>query len=128
MTIWREVERYKRDSATARGLAKLLLKTAVLTDWEEPFLEKMAIHEGELSTRQAEKLLEIRDDNLWVGEIRGFSVRLLLKECFEARFDLQTEADIKFVETLKERDQSTARYREACHLLNCARDLHVIDD
>lgn len=125
MTNWREIEKYKHDPG---DLAKLLLKTAVLTDWEEPFLEKMAVHQGELSTRQAEKLLEIRDDNLWVGEIRGFSVRLLLKACWEGRHDLHTTQDFDFIEKLKARGEDRARYREARHLLDCARDLHVIDD
>lgn len=128
MTSWKEIERIKRDPAGARALAKSLLAAAQLTSWEEPFLEGIEVHQQKLSMRQAEKLIEIRDQNLWVSTIRGFSVRLLLKECWQARYDLNNEDDIAFVETLKARGSSTARYREACRLLDCARELHVIDD
>jgi hypothetical protein len=107
--------------------AKILLASAELTSWEEPFLEGMKVHQGPLSTRQAEKLVEIRDQNQWVSKIRDFSVRLLLNACWEARHDLNDEDDIPFIESLKARGASTARYREACRLLRCARELRVID-
>jgi hypothetical protein len=64
MAPWKEIERIKRDSAGARALAKSLLASAQLTEWEEPFLEGTEVHQGPLSTRQAEKLVEIRDQNL----------------------------------------------------------------
>jgi hypothetical protein len=128
MTSWKEIESIKRDPAGARAMAKILLATAELTSWEQPFLEGMEVHKGPLSTRQAEKLVEIRDQNQWVSTIgRDFSVRLLLNACWEARCDLKDEDDIAFIESLKARGASTARYREACRLLRCARRLGVID-
>lgn len=126
MSSWKEIERIKRDPAGARALAKSLLAIPDLTAWEEPFLEDMGVHQGPLSTRQAEKLVEIRDQNAWVSTIQGFSVRSLLNACWEARYDLNDEDDVAFVEGLKARGSSTARYREAFHLLDCARRLHVI--
>ena len=126
MPSWKEIERIKRDPAGARAMATMLLASAELTSWEGPFLESMEVHQGELSTRQAEKLVEIRDQNTWVSDIRGFSVRLLVNQCWETRYDLNDE-DAAFVESLKARGASTARYREACRLLDCARDLHLID-
>jgi hypothetical protein len=129
MTSWKEIERIKCDPAGARTLAKSLLASAQLTGWEEPFLESMQAHQGRLSTRQAEKLVEIRDQNLWVSTIgRDFSVRLLLNAAWETRHDLNDEDDIAFIESLKARGASSARYREACRLLRCARELGVIDD
>jgi hypothetical protein len=124
---WKEIERIKRDPAGARALAKSLLAVPDLTSWEQPFLEDMEIHQGALSTRQAEKLLEVRDQNAWVSTIRGFSVRSLVNACWEARYDLNDEDDISFVEMLKARGSSTARCREACRLLDLARQLRVIE-
>jgi hypothetical protein len=125
---WREIERIKRDPAGARAMAKMLLATAELTSWEEPFLKDMEVHKGALSTRQAEKLVEIRDQNQWVSTIgRAFSVRLLLNACWQARHDLNDQDDIAFIESLKARGASTARYREACRLLRSSRELRVID-
>jgi hypothetical protein len=126
MTSWKEIARIKRDPAGARTLAKSLLASAQLTGWEEPFLESMQVHQGSLSTRQAEKL-EIRDQYLWVSTVRDFSVRLLLNACWQVRHNLNDEDDIAFIESLKARGASTARYREACRLLRCARELRVID-
>jgi hypothetical protein len=123
---WKDIERMKRDPDGARALAKSLLAIPDLTSWEQPFLEDMQSHKGLLSTRQAEKLLQIRDQNGWVSTIGSFSVRSLLNACWEARYDLNDEDDITFVETLKARGSSTARYREACRLLNCARSLRIV--
>lgn len=129
MTSWKEIESIKRDPAGARDMAKILLASAELTSWEEPFLESMKVHQGSLSTRQAEKLVEIRDQNQWVSTIgRDFSVRLLLNACWEARHELNDEDDTAFIDRLKARGASSARYREACRLLRCARELGVIDD
>src|SRR5262249_12653275 len=100
MTSWKEIEKIKRDPAGARAMATMLLASAELTSWEGPFLESMEVHQGELSTRQAEKLVEIRDQNTWVSDIRGFSVRLLVNQYWEARYDLNDE-DAAFVESLK---------------------------
>jgi hypothetical protein len=127
MTSFKEIERMKRDPDRARALAKSLLDIPDLTSWEQPFLEDMQSQKGLLSTRQAEKLLEIRDQNAWASTIGGFSVRSLLNACWEARYDLNDEDDITFIEGLKARGSSTARHREACHLLICARALRVID-
>jgi hypothetical protein len=91
MTSWKEIEKIKGDPVIARDMAKILLATAELTSWEEPFLEDMKIHQGPLSTRQAEKLVEIRDQNQWVSTIgHDFSVRLLVNACWEARHDSMT--------------------------------------
>jgi hypothetical protein len=127
MASWKEIEEFKRDPARARALAKSLLVTTGWTAWEEPFLEDMQARHERLSTRQAEKLLEIRDDAQWVSSIKGFSVRTLLQTCWEARFDLDNDDDIEFLERLKANSSTTAKYRDASRLLRCARKLQMID-
>jgi hypothetical protein len=127
MASWKEIEEFKRDPARARALAKTLLAATGWTAWEEPFLDNMAGHEGRLSTRQAESLLVIRDQSLWVSSIKGFSVGTMLQACWEARLDLDDEDDIEFIERLKATCSTTAKYRDARRLLGCARKLHVID-
>jgi hypothetical protein len=129
MTNWREIEDLKSDPEVAKRMARSLLQHAQLTDWEEPFLERIEAITKPLSTRQAEKLVEIRDQNLFVSVIGlGFSVRLLLKACYDARFELGDPDDTKFIERLHSTVVTTARYRDARRLLACARELHVVDD
>ena len=127
MASWKEIEALKHSPANARTLAKSLLATSGLSAWEEPFLESMSLHEGQLSTRQSEKLLELRDESLWVSSIRGFSVRLMLQSCWESRHDLDDDDDVEFIERLEATRSTTAKYRDARRLLNIARKLGVID-
>ena len=45
------------------------------------------------SLRQCEKLLELRDDAEYYSSVRGFSVQSLIKSCWHARDDLDSEDD-----------------------------------
>ena len=127
MASWKEIEELKRNPDRGRVLAKSLLARPGLTTWEEDFLEKLEGHQGPLSTRQAEKLLEIRDDIRRVESIEGFSVKTMLPACYEARLDLDDEDDIEFLESLRASNATVWRYRDARRVLRCARKLHVID-
>jgi hypothetical protein len=127
MASWKEIEELKRNPARARHMAKFLLATPDLSTWEEGFLESIESREGPLSTRQAEKLVEIRDDLRRVSSIKGFSVKTMLPACYEARLDLHDESDIEFLERLSASNTTEWRYRDACRVLYCARKLHVID-
>jgi hypothetical protein len=97
------------------------------TDWEEPFLEKMAINRAALTTRQAEKLLELRDAVRRVSTVKGFSVRSLLGICWEARLDLDEDGDVDFLNQLKTSGSAAIRNRDAGRLMACARKLRVIE-
>jgi hypothetical protein len=96
MASWREIDRVRKDANGARELAKRLLKIypGELTEWEMDFLQSITTYTElfEFTTRQAEKLLEIRDDTQPVTAWRGFSVASMIRQCYEARLDL-AEAD-----------------------------------
>ncbi len=96
-----EINSFAKDPAAVRSLAKKLLKTSRhdMTDWEIDFMQDMARREEALSTLQAEKLLEIRDDVQWVGAVATFSVPILLEKCWIARADLADD-DVEFLERL----------------------------
>ena len=81
----------------------------------------------ELTTRQAEKLLQIRDDAAFMTEFLGFSVRLLLKGCWEGRLDL-SEADEEWIGRMRERRQDAIERRYIGRLLRCARELNLIEE
>ena len=91
-----------------RSLAKRLLNLphADWNDWEIDFLEHMGRHKGPdpITTRQGEKLLELRDDAEYYSAVRGFGVQSLIENCWLARDDLDSEDDRRFIEQLKETD------------------------
>ena len=128
MATWREIERIRKDPHGFRALASQLARADDLSDWERAFLESVAkVETDEFTTRQSEKLLEIRDSALSVETIgAGFSVATLLKRCFEARLDL-SEADEEWIVELRARDQATIKRRAAGRFLRCARTLGFID-
>lgn len=131
MASWREIDRVRKDTNGARELAKRLLKIypGELTDWEKDFLESITNYTElfEFTTRQSEKLLEIRDDAEPATQYRGFSVAVLLKQCCEARLDL-SEADAQWVVELCERSTASIRRKHIGRLIRCARELNIIDE
>lgn len=92
MASWNEIEKFRRDPAAAASVARglLTLGSDLLSEWEITFLESIASRSkaSELSTLQAEKLLEIRDEAVSVSEHKGLSVSFLIHRCYEARLDL----------------------------------------
>jgi hypothetical protein len=73
MASWREIDRIRKDPAAMRALAAHLMRlpNADLTEWEIKFLDSISGDRtgGEFTTRQSEKLLQIRDDSEYVSEI-----------------------------------------------------------
>lgn len=131
MASWREIARIRKDATAVRSIAERLLglSNAEFTEWELIFLESMARRDSpdDLSTRQAEKLLEIRDGVEFIREHRGFSVRILIKSCNEARLDL-SEEDERWISEVRERNTVSLRRRHIGRLMRCARQLHLIED
>src|SRR5437660_7553858 len=105
MQDYREIDRIRKDLVAVRALAKRLLELphANWNDWETDFLQHMARHKGPdpITTRQGEKLIELRDDAKYYSSVHGFSVQSLIKNCWVARDDLSREEDKKFIEDLK---------------------------
>lgn len=80
-----------------------------------------------LSTRQSEKLVELRDDHELHTRVDGFSVTSLIEGCWLARLDLESDSDLEFMERLKEGGRTALRRREVRRLLHCARELGVVE-
>ncbi len=87
------------------------------------------VNPKEFTTRQSEKLLQVRDDNEFVTKCHdGFSVPLLLRRCREARLDL-SESDEAWIEGFFERSNGISMKRKHVgRLLRCARELHIIEE
>jgi hypothetical protein len=115
MQDYKEIDRMRKDLVAVRSLAKRLLDLphADWNDWEIDFLQHMARHKGPdpITTRQGEKLLELRDDAEYYSSVRGFSVQSLIKNCWVARDDLDSEDDRKFSPSAP-RDQRTCPCRK----------------
>jgi hypothetical protein len=128
---WREIDRVRKDAKGARELAKRLLKIypGEFTEWESDFLQSITSYTElfEFTTRQAEKLLEIRDDTEPVTHYRGFSISRLIRQCYEGRLDL-SDADEQWIAELHQRDSRSIRRRHLRRLMDCARELNIIDD
>ncbi len=130
MASWREIDRIRKAPAEFRALAKRLLNLgAELTDWESIFLELIRndTETKEFTTRQSEKLLQIRDDYETLTKFQGFSVEILLDKCWLARLDL-SEGQEERLKKLRERSRVSVRRREIAFLMRCARQLEIIED
>jgi hypothetical protein len=89
----------------------------------------MARHRGPdpITTRQGEKLIELRDDLEYHSSVKGFSVVSLITNCWLARDDLNSEQDRKFIEDLKASGVSAIKRRQLWKLLVCARELSEVE-
>jgi len=130
MTSWREIDRIRKDATAFREIAARLLATesSDLTEWEEAFLEnfKRDTDKREFSTRQAEKLLQIRDDAEIVRDWRGFSVATLLRKAWEMRSDL-SEADEEWLSTLRTQWSDSVKRRALWRLVRIGKELDLIE-
>lgn len=131
MASWQEIDRIRKDAKGFRALAKgLHTHISDLTDWERDFLSsiKDQREKDEFTTRQSEKLMQIRDDYVSVTEIRGgFSVKIILRQCYEARLDLSEDDEAWIVQRF-EQSPTTMRRKHAGRLRRCARELGFIED
>jgi hypothetical protein len=130
MASWQEIDRVRKDPKGFRTLATgLRAQFSDLTDWEKDFLVGVSGRAGkeEFTTRQSEKLLQIRDDYTSVDKLPGgFSVRIVLEGCKEARLDL-SEDDEQWILQSYERSPTTIRRKNVGRLMRCARELHIIE-
>jgi len=130
MQNYREIDRVRKDSVAVRSLAKRLLAIPNhdWTGWEVDFLEGMTRHHGPdpLTTRQGEKLMELRDDAEYHSKYRGLSVKILIEKCNLGRDDLDP-ADAEFVEALYASGATSIKRRQLFRLLRCGRELSHIE-
>jgi hypothetical protein len=104
MASWIEIDRIRKDPTTFRPLAARLLKDPNFerSEFADGFLENIASWKrDELSTRQGEILLELRDEAEIHFEYKGLSISTLINKCYANRDDLD-EGDRRRIESLKE--------------------------
>ena len=104
MASWFEIDRVRKDPNTFRPMAARLLADPIFerSEFADGFLENIANwRRDELSTRQGEILLELRDQAEIHNRYKGLSIPTLIEKCYLDRFDLD-EGDRRRIETLKE--------------------------
>ena len=131
MQDYKEIDRVRKDSVAIKSLAKKLLSIPNhdWNDWELDFLEHMVRHRGPepITTRQGEKLIELRDHSEHHSSVQGFSVASLITNCWLAGDDLKNEEDRKFIDNLKTSGASVLRRRHLGKLLACARQVGAVE-
>jgi hypothetical protein len=131
MASWREIDRISKSPAEARRIAAGLLKfhSLDLSEWEAAYLESIARHpeDEQLTTRQSEKLLQIRDDIQLISEYRGFSVAILVEKVHLARLDLSQD-DEDWIVGIRQRSGGMISRKNAGRLLRLAHQLNLIED
>jgi hypothetical protein len=109
MASWIEIDRVRKDPAAFKPLAKRLLKDPSFerSGFADDFLESIINWKrDELTTRQGEILLELRDEAEIHYEFKGLSIPILIDKCFANRFDLD-DGDRQRIQRLR---QSGKRY------------------
>src|ERR1700687_2118832 len=109
-------------------MARQCLLFPDLTDWERDFLESLVARPPErLSTRQAEVLFEIRDDNELISTIGGtISVGNLIQRAYEARLDLD-ERDEQWIAAIRNGGTTSLRRRQLGRLKRCCVQLGELE-
>lgn len=122
MSNFKQINELTKNPGQARTIAQYLstIPESEWTDWEIDFLEDMARRKDELSTRQAEKLIELRDNALRYAKVSGFVLRSLVGRCWVARQDIDDDDDVEFIERLHSRGETALRKPEALRLKRCA--------
>jgi hypothetical protein len=128
MADYREIAELQKDPASARAMAQLLsaLDDVEWTDWEFDFLASIGSRREDLTTRQGEKLLELRDESVWYTAVDGFSLKALVDRCYLCRDELD-DRDTTFIERHKAAGSARLRRKDARRLLRCARALSEIE-
>ncbi len=109
MASWREIDRIRKDPAAFKALAKRLLDDPGFerSEFADGFLTNIiGWKRGELTTRQGEILLDLRDEAEIHCEYQGLSIATLIEKCFANRFEL-AQADRQRIEGLH---RSARRY------------------
>jgi hypothetical protein len=126
-----EIDRVRKRPNTFKPLAAQLLNLPGINWWEyaERFLREVSKYpHSELNSRQAEFLLKLRDDKATHHTIRGgFSVAILIKNCFEARFELSSDEDIKFIESLHKSGHPYVTGRQLGWFIRICKELGEIE-
>jgi endo-alpha-1,4-polygalactosaminidase (GH114 family) len=126
MIDYRELDALAKDPRRASSTAAMLLtlQDADWNEWEADFLVNLSTWKAPLSTRQAEKLIELRDAGVLFDKIDGFSLKALIDKLWTYRDEL---ADADFIGQLKASGAVKLRKRQALRLLAYARQVGEIE-
>jgi hypothetical protein len=129
MTDYREINELAKSPARCQALASFLKQSQGVdwTDWELDFLEAIAGRDEVLTTRQAEKLVEIRNNAIRYKQVSGYALARLVRDCFVRRLDLDGEEDIAFVEGLHQDAAAPLTRPQALRLKRCATELGLVE-
>ena len=128
MADYRDIVSLQKNPARARAVAQGLsmVDDMAWTDWELDFLASVGARHEDLTTRQGEKLIELRDEATWYTAVEGFSLATLIARCHLLRNELGVP-DAAFVERLQASGATRLRRKDARRLLRCARGLGEIE-
>src|SRR5262245_45832468 len=84
MTDWKEINRISKNPQAVRSLAEKLLKLpyASWSGQRRSFLTDMAKRREPITARQAEYLIDLRDETELHHKADGFSVASLIEDCW----------------------------------------------
>jgi hypothetical protein len=132
MTDWKEINRISKDPQGVRSMAKRLLKLPYIT-WPEErmrFLKDMARERDPITTRQAEYLIDLRDETELHSKVGGFSVASLIGDCWLSRdgdrYCGLSEENREFIESIKSKTVLTRS--QLRRLFACCRELGLIEE
>jgi hypothetical protein len=127
LTDWQEINDLRRNPQAVRALAKRLLKLTY-ADWREEqtrFLKDMAREKEEVTTRQAEYLIHLRDQTELFSTAGGFSVASLVEDCWSHRLPDRyrglSDNNCEFVESI--RGKTVLTRAQLRRLFFCCREL-----
>jgi hypothetical protein len=118
MASYKETLALGRDPVRVRAVARRLLASAEdWTEWERDFLEGLVAEYGSdaLTTRQREKLAELRTGAECVSKIEELDVASLIDKCWLGRLDLDYEDDVAFIEQERGSTSIKRRHVERSH-------------
>lgn len=131
MIDYRKVEALKKDPSRARVIAQSIrfIRGAEWDEYESEFLADMACRRDELSTRQAEFLIELEEEAVRLKTYEGFGVKPLVTDCLLWRGAILEQAPhlLGFLEMLVRLDYPSLTKRQWRKLLACARITHSIE-
>src|SRR3984893_16682816 len=128
MASYRAMDAVGRDPGRFALMAKQCLLFPDLSEFERDFLESLVARPPErLSTRQAEVLFEIRDDNELISNIGGtINVSNLIQRAYEARLDLD-EGDEEWIVAILNRGPRSLRRWHLGRLKRCCVQLGELE-
>lgn len=128
-----EIERIRKDKGQWLPLAQRLFRHVddeTLAERHVCLLESLVDRKWqlELSYRQAEWLLDIRDEVEVISQYRGYSLKFLIQRCFEARFGLDDEEDLAWITALFGSGRTSIRRYEARRVFVLAQCLDEVEE